>query len=128
MKLKCGFIGIGAMGRSHVDLIHRENGERAEVVSVCGNNEDNIKKCLEIAPDAVVYHDEDELIQSDVDAVFISTPNFTHIRLAKAVIEAGKHLFLEKPCGITLAECDELGELAKATDKIMKDGELCLRM
>ena len=122
MKLKCGFIGIGAMGRSHVDLIHRENGEPAEVVSVCGNNEDNIKNCLEIAPDAQVYNDEDELIQSDVDAVFISTPNFTHLRLAKAVIAAGKHLFLEKPCGITLAECDELGELAKSTDKIIMIG------
>lgn len=110
------------MGRSHVDLIHNQCGERAEAVAICGSNEDNIKKTLEIAPDAKVLASDHELIDSDLDAVFVSTPNFTHLDLARRIVATGKHLFLEKPCGVTLEECDELEELARNTDKVLMIG------
>ncbi len=121
-KLKCGFLGIGAMGRSHVDLIHNQCGDRAEAVAICGRNEDNLKKTLEIAPHARVFDNESELIQSDLDAVFVSTPNFTHLQWAKEIVDAGKHLFLEKPCGISMEQADELVALADGTDKVVMIG------
>ena len=50
----------------------------------------------------------------NLDAVFISaTPEQTHYSLAKDSLEAGKHLLLEKPISLTLAEADELIELAR---------------
>ncbi|MFT5030589.1 MAG: putative dehydrogenase [Candidatus Binatia bacterium] len=122
MKLKCGFLGIGAMGRSHVDLFHNQCGERAEAVAICGRNEDNIKKALEHAPNAKVFNDESELIQSDLDAVVVSTPNFTHLKWAKEIVESGKHLFLEKPCGISMEQTYELVALANSTDKVVMVG------
>ena len=51
----------------------------------------------------------------DIDAVFISaTPEGTHYPMARDCLTAGKHVFLEKPIALQLAEADELVELAKA--------------
>ena len=101
MKLSVGFIGLGAMGSSHVNSIHRLCGDRATVAGICGKNEANLKRARDIAPSATVFRDEAELLRSSVDAVFVSTPNFTHLPLALEALRAGKHLFLEKPCGIS---------------------------
>ena len=54
------------------------------------------------------------LERKDLDAVYISaTPENLHFPMAKAFLEAGKHVFLEKPIAVTLAEADELISLAK---------------
>lgn len=62
--------------------------------------------------------DYEELLKNDgITAVIISaTPETTHYPMAKASMEAGKHVFLEKPIALTLAEADELVDLAKAKD------------
>src|SRR6185295_14635147 len=117
MKLRFGFIGIGAMGLSHVKQFHVTNAGRSEAVAVCARSEANIKKAREVAPQVKVFADEKELIHSDLDVVCISSPNFTHVPLALETLRAGKHLFLEKPCGITQEECRQLRETADKTDK-----------
>jgi myo-inositol 2-dehydrogenase / D-chiro-inositol 1-dehydrogenase len=122
MSLKLGFIGVGAMGRSHVDLFHCQSDGRAVAKAICSRNPENIAKAKELAPEVEVFDDESRLIQSDLDAVVISSPNSTHVKLAGEVIAAGKHLFLEKSCGITLAECDELEGIAAGTDKVILIG------
>ena len=53
----------------------------------------------------------------DLDAVFISaTPEHTHYPMAKDSLEAGKHVLLEKPISLTLAEADELIDLARKSN------------
>ena len=79
MKLKIGFIGLGAMGLSHIKSMHLGCAQHAEAVAICGRNEANIKKALEVAPKASVFKDENALINSDLDAIFIATPNFLHV-------------------------------------------------
>src|SRR5437899_1877877 len=101
MKLRIGFIGIGAMGFSHVNSIHKLCGDKAQVSAICARNRENIERVLELAPRAKVYTSEHELLASPLDAIFISTPNSTHVQLALEVLKQRKHLFLEKPCGIT---------------------------
>lgn len=122
MSLRLGFIGVGAMGRSHVDLFHCQSNGRAVARSICSRNPDNIAKAKEFAPDVEVFDDESKLIASDLDAIVISSPNSTHVKLAAQVIAAGKHLYLEKSCGITFAECDELERIAASTDKVILIG------
>ncbi len=122
MSIKLGFIGIGAMGRSHVDLFHKQSNGRGQAVAVCSRNADNIAKAKELVPGLQVFDSESDLIQSDLDGVVVSSPNHTHVRLAKEVIAAGKHVFLEKSCGITLAECDELVRIAESTNKVILIG------
>jgi predicted dehydrogenase len=123
MKLRIGFLGIGSMGISHVQQWHVKLAARSTCTAICGRNEANLKRALTVAPDAKVFSDEHELIRSPlVDAVAISTPNFTHVPLALETLKAGKHLFLEKPCGITRDECSQLLDAASKTDRVIMIG------
>jgi predicted dehydrogenase len=122
MKLRFGFLGLGAMGFSHVNSFARLCGETVEIAAVCSSNETNIKKVLDLAPGVRVCKSESELIQSPLDAVIVSTPNFNHVSLALEILKAGKHLFLEKPCGITRDQCRTLLEASKETDRIIMIG------
>ena len=54
-----------------------------------------------------------------VQAVSIATPNFTHFEIAKAALEAGLHVYCEKPLCFTVAEAEELEALVKSSGKIM---------
>lgn len=63
---------------------------------------------------SVVTEDYRELLDLELDAVIISTaPETTHYPIARACLEAGKHVLLEKPMGLTLAEADHLIEIAR---------------
>ena len=122
MKIRTGFIGIGVMGLSHLKAMHLDNGHNTEAVAICGSNPDHIKRALEIAPKAQVFQNAEELICSDLDAIFVSTPNFTHVSLALEVLRAGKHLFLEKPVGITPREARKLLRAVEKSDRIAMVG------
>src|SRR6202040_1534983 len=64
-----------------------------------------------------------EVLRSpDIDAIAVVTPVWTHFALAKAALENGKHVFVEKPFTSTSAQAEELVELAaKRNLKIMVD-------
>lgn len=121
-KLKVGFIGIGSMGFSHLKEVHAHQPACAEVVAACGSSESNVRKVLELVPRIKIFSDASQLIASDVDAVFISTPNFTHVPLGLEVLSAGKHLFLEKPVGITEPECAALLRAAETSGRTVLIG------
>ena len=117
MKLRFGFIGLGAMGLSHVNSIQRLCGDKAEVAAFCDTNTANLKNALAAAPAAKVFRKAEDLIASPLDAIFVSTPNFTHAMLATDILAAGKHLFLEKPCGITSEECHRVLAASKSSKR-----------
>lgn len=123
MKIRIGFIGIGAMGLSHLKAMHLDNGRNAEAVAVCGSNPEHITRALDIAPKATVFQNAEDLIRSDLDAVFVATPNFTHVPLALESLRAGKHVFLEKPPGITPKECRRLLKAVEQSDRIVMVGQ-----
>ena len=120
--LRFGFIGLGAMGLTHVNTVAEICQGHAEIAAVCSNNADHIRRALKLAPKARVFKNEVELIASPLDAVFVATPNFTHLPLALQVLKARKHLFLAKPCGITAEECLQLAAATDATDRVVMIG------
>jgi len=120
--LRFGFIGLGAMGLTHVNTTTELCRGQAEVAAVCSNNADHIQQALGLAPKAKVFKEASALIASPLDAVFVSTPNFTHVPLALQVLKARRHLFLEKPCGITAEECWQLADAADTTDRVVMIG------
>jgi len=122
MKLRIGFIGLGAMGLSHVKAVHRLCGDKAEITALCGTTDANFEAAAEVAPRGRRFKQPSQLIESEVDAIFVSTPNFTHAKLAEEIISAGKHLFLEKPCGITRNECLRVLDAASRSDGILMLG------
>src|SRR5438045_9502482 len=66
------------------------------------------------------------LADPELAAVVIATPVPTHYELAKQALEAGKHVFVEKPPAMRAAEMDELVELAQARDRVLMPGHLLL--
>src|SRR5579885_168158 len=64
----------------------------------------------------------EEVLLSDVDAVVIATPVRTHYELAKAALLHGKHVLVEKPLTASVAEADDLIELAKTVDRTLMVG------
>jgi predicted dehydrogenase len=69
---------------------------------------------------------EDLLADDSLDAVVIATPVPTHYALAKQALEAGKHVFVEKPPAMRAVEMDELVQLADAGDRVLMPGHLLL--
>ena len=69
---------------------------------------------------------EEMLADPELDAVVIATPVPTHYELSKAALEAGKHVFVEKPPAMKGTEIDELVALATERDLVLMPGHLLL--
>jgi len=121
-KIRMGFIGVGSMGFSHLQLFHQDCHMQAEAVALCASDPGRITRAMEVAPKMHLFKREKDLIHSDLDAVVVSSPNFTHVSLALEILKAGKHLFLEKPVGITTAECRKLLYATEKSDRVLMIG------
>jgi len=119
--IKVGVIGYGYWGPNIVRNFNSAEGAR--VVAVCDKNEGALKKVKKNYPHVEVLTDCREITTSpDVDVVAVVTPVSTHHRLSKMALENGKHVFVEKPFTATVAEAEELIELAEKNNlKIMVD-------
>jgi len=109
--LNIGVIGYGYWGPN---LVRNIGGiDSASLVSVCDLNPDSLNKVSRLYPNIEVTTDCNEIISSPkTDAVAIATPVFTHYELAKKALENGKHVFVEKPFTSSVAQAEELIELA----------------
>ncbi len=116
-----GVIGYGYWGPNVVrNLGHIEE---ANVIAVCDRSPAAQKRANKLYPNIEVTSDPAELMSSTkIDAVAIVTPVWTHYELAKAALENGKHVFVEKPFTSNVAQAEELIELADRQNlKIMVD-------
>jgi predicted dehydrogenase len=97
--------------------------EEAEVVAVCDKSAPARQKVEKAYPEVLVTDDVSELMTSpNIDAIAVVTPVWTHYELAKAALENGKHLFVEKPFTSNTAQAEELIALAAQENlKIMVD-------
>ena len=119
--IRIGVIGYGYWGPNIVRNFHGQ--EHSRVVSVCDKSPKSVQRVLHSYPEMLVTSDYNELLRAtDIDAVAIVTPVWTHYELAKAALENGKHVFVEKPFTSSAAQAEELIELADRKNlKIMVD-------
>jgi predicted dehydrogenase len=119
--LRVGVIGFGYWGPNIVRNFHGQ--EHSTVVAVCDKSPKSLQRVRNTYPSIVCTHDCNELITSpDIDLIAVVTPVWTHYELAKAALENGKHVFVEKPFTATTAQAEELIELAERKNlKIMVD-------
>lgn len=119
--LNIGIMGYGYWGPNLARNFSLANGSR--VVMICDMNEQILNKAKKNYPQIRATKKCDEMINdSEVDAIAIATPVFTHYEIAKKVLEAGKSVFVEKPFTSTIAQAEELIELAEKKNlKIMVD-------
>jgi predicted dehydrogenase len=113
-------IGCGYWGKNLV-----RNFEQLGALSlVCDMTETGRATAKELAPQARIVSDVNEVWASDVSGVVIATPAETHYALAKAALEAGKDVFAEKPLVLDIAEGDELVALAESKGRILMVGHV----
>ncbi len=119
--VKFGVIGYGYWGPNVVRNLNLM--DKAEVLAVCDKSPASRKRVQKAYPTLRVTSDSAELMSSkDIDAIAVITPVWTHYELAKAALEHGKHVFVEKPFTSNTAQAEELINLAaKKNLKIMVD-------
>ena len=113
-KIKVAVAGLGFIGPAHIEALRRL--PNVEVVAVSDVNADDARQKADQLGVAHSYGDFQQLLQHEgIACVHICTPNFLHYEMAKAALEAGKHVVVEKPLATTSQEGQELVSLAKET-------------
>src|ERR671931_2592762 len=119
-QLGCGYWGpnllrnFSAQADCHVKWVAEEDPKRRAYVGA------NYPK-TQTTP-----HWQDTINDPEVEAVVIATPASTHYALGKACLEAGKHLFVEKPLAMCVLEADELVHVAGARERVLMVGDTFL--
>jgi predicted dehydrogenase len=119
--IRIGVIGFGYWGPN---IVRNFQGlSDGQVVAVCDLNPSALQRARRAFPSLKHTNDPAQLLESsEIDAVAVITPVWTHFELAKKALMNGKHLFVEKPFTSTSAQAEELIELAEKKQlKIMVD-------
>jgi len=111
-KLKWGVIGSGGIaGRRTIPegITKAKNSELSAVFDI--NQQANAVVAEEYGAEQAASINE--LLETDVDAIYVATPANVHAEQARACAEAGKHVLCEKPLGMTVAEAEGMIELCR---------------
>ena len=122
---KLGILGCGNRSRAHIgalnqvpqieiaalcDVVEHKMGQRAKLITKKQN------------PPQMYTDMEKMLAQQDLDAVAIVLPNYLHKMGAVAALQAGKHVFCEKPMALTVPDCNEMIAAAEKARKALQIG------
>ncbi|MDX6565074.1 MAG: myo-inositol 2-dehydrogenase / D-chiro-inositol 1-dehydrogenase, partial [Gaiellales bacterium] len=118
--VRIGLIGSGRIARVHADAYRRVEG--GAIVS-----------CVDLVPEvaAAFGHDfgiavdvsvEALLARDDLDAVLVASPNGAHAEHVIAALDAGKHVFCQKPIALTRKDADRIVARAEASDRVSQFG------
>jgi myo-inositol 2-dehydrogenase/D-chiro-inositol 1-dehydrogenase len=122
-KVKIGIVGLGRLGKTHAENIafRVPNCELKAVCSIVSEEVEQIQREWEIP---FGYTDYYKMLENkDLDAIFIASSSSEHCSQIESALDAGFHVFSEKPLGVTKEEC-QIAEKAveKHTDKVFMLG------
>jgi predicted dehydrogenase len=118
----------GVRGRGNDHLRNFSKLQNVEIAAICDVDENVAAKCLSNMermnlPKPTVYGDVRKLLeQKNIDAIAIATPNHWHTLIAIWACQAGKDVYVEKPCSHNLWEGGQLVKAAKKYDRIVQHG------
>lgn len=133
-RVTIGAIGVGRISRGHdMKEIHRHAD--AQIVAVCDVDTKRLGAGMQLVDSRYAastgkdysgtrgYADYRELLAAkDIDAVLVSTPDHQHAPLAVRAVQAGKHVYLQKPASLTVAEGRRMADAVKASGRIVQIG------
>ena len=109
---KTAIIGAGFMGPVHTEALKRLG---VQVTGILGVDKTESEKAANSLNLPKAYNNLADLLNDDVDVVHITTPNKLHYDMAKAALNAGKHVLCEKPLAMNSEQSAELVALANKT-------------
>jgi predicted dehydrogenase len=119
--VRTAVVGCGYWGRNLVRSFHR-----LSTLGVCCDLSDSARASIAASyPHVPVTHDFDVVLcDTEIDAVILATPARAHARMAIQALQMGKHVFVEKPLALTVAEAEAIVRAANEADRILMVGHL----
>ncbi|MBK8252294.1 MAG: Gfo/Idh/MocA family oxidoreductase [Polyangiaceae bacterium] len=123
--IRVAIVGAGRWGINHVRAFARL--PEVTIAAVCDIHPNALLRARTFAPSARSVHTLEEVLAApDIDAVVLATPARTHAPMAEAVLRAGKHLLVEKPLALTVADAERVVQIAADVERILMVGHLML--
>jgi len=125
-RIRVGVVGIRGRGSDHVRSFSKL--KNVDVVALCDVDKNILNKCAEelkghIKRPVKKYTDIREMLQDDgIDAISVATPNHWHSIMGIWACQAGKDVYVEKPCSHNIFEGRKLVEAARKYDRIVQHG------
>ena len=111
-KVRIGIIGTGQIAKYHLQQYAKI--PEAEIVAVCDIREDEMQSVSQQHEVPATYADYRDLLKrEDIDCVDVCLHNFLHAPVTIAALDAGKHVYCEKPMSWTYAGSKSMVEAAK---------------
>ncbi len=119
--VRVGVIGVRGRGRGHVGAY--KGSKKAEVVAICDADEAVIGGAMKAVPNAKYFKDLRNMLEDpNIDAVSIATPNHWHSLASIWALQAGKHVYVEKPLSHNIFEGRKLVEAAVENKRLVQHG------
>ncbi len=124
-QLRYGILSTSSIAPRFIKAVRA--AEAGEIVALSSRTLEKAQEMAALWEIPKAYGSHRELLQDkDVNIVYISSVNAQHYPLAKAALEAGKHVICEKPCTTAIAHTRELFELAKEKGLFLMEAEKML--
>lgn len=121
-KLKVAIVGVGNISGAHLRAYQKN--ENVEICAFCDINEDRLHYMGEKYGVTNLFTDEREMLDtlSEIEAVDVCTWNAAHAPCSIMALEAGKHVFCEKPMAMNVAEAERMKAAAEKAGKLLMIG------
>ncbi len=122
-RLRIGVIGAGGMATGHMEtLVKMRDGDNLEIVSVCDVYQKRMNAGAQLTGGAQVPDYRKLLENKDIDYVLIATPEHWHFQMAMDALDAGKHVYVEKPMTHGIEQSQKLVAKVRSTGRKLQVG------
>jgi len=119
--IRAGVVGCGYWGPNLIRNL--KQSPECQLKVICDLSEQRLRHMRRLYPDVATTNRFEELLNDpEIDALVIATPVRFHYEMAKACLNAGKHVFIEKPMARTVVEAEELVALAERQRLVLMVG------
>lgn len=114
-RVNMGIIGCGGMANAHIDaLLNMKSSDEIDIISVCDIYDKRLEAAKEKTNAQAIKNYHEILADPDVDSVLIATPEHWHHRMILDSLDAGKHIYTEKPMTHSIEQAHEIVEAMKS--------------
>ncbi len=108
-RINIGVIGCGSMANAHMEaLLQMKQSDNVEITAVCDVYSNRLDRAKELTK-AKAYKNYQEILKNkDIDYVLIATPEHWHYQMTLDTIDAGKHIYVEKPMTHTIEQAKDI--------------------
>ena len=117
LRPRLGFLGVGWIGTHRLAAIGQAGV--AQLIAIADSSQEMLNAAAQYAPDALHFHNPDDLFKLDLDGVVIATPSAQHAEQCTSALERGLAVFCQKPLGRNSKEVSQVIEAARSTDRLL---------